>query len=325
MAIVDAAAHQRMAEDGYLVLRGLLDPEHDLGQLRVEYQSLLDQVATRLQSEGVVTSAYADLPLGQRFCALVTEMGGTLANYLDICLPQRGVTTETPVHCGPAAFGLLTNPRLLDAVESMVGPEIYSNPTQHVRIKPPEHCLAEHDTIVGEIAQTVWHQDLATIMPEADESHIVTVWIPITPATRENGGLLVAPGSHRHGLVTHCHDRRSNYSRQAIPDELVGDRRVALEMAPGDVLFMTSLTMHASLPNLSNDVRWSVDLRYQPIGEPTGRPWFPGFVARSTSAPESVLPDAGAWAALWNRARERLAAAPPPSFQRWPDGDPDCP
>ena len=325
MATVDAAAHQGMAEDGYLVLRGVLEPERDLQQFRAEYHALLDRVAVRLQAEGVVSTAYADLPFGQRFCALVREMGGTLANYLDICLPQRGVTTETPVHCGPAVFGLLTNPRLLDAVESIVGPEIYSNPTQHVRIKPPEHCLAEDGPIVGEIAQTVWHQDLATIMPEADESHIVTVWIPITPATRENGALLVAPGSHRRGLVRHCHDRRSNYSRQAIPDELVGHRRVVLEMEPGDLLFMTSLTMHASLPNLSNDVRWSVDLRYQPSGEPTGRPWFPGFVARSGSAPDSVLPDANSWAALWDRARERLASAPPPSFQRWPEGDPDCP
>ena len=56
-------------------------------------------------------------------------------------------------------------------------------------------------------------------------------------------------------------------------------------MEPGDVLFLNKLTMHASLPNLSEDVRWSVDVRYQP----TGRPWFPGFVAQSRSAPESVL------------------------------------
>ena len=123
--------------------------------------------------------------------------------------------------------------------------------------------------------------------------------------------------------MTHCHDPRSNYSRQAIPDRLVGDRRVALEMEPGDVLFLTKLTMHASLPNLSEDVRWSVDLRYQPTGEPTGRPWFPGFVARSRAAPDSVLPDAAAWGALWHLARERLAAEPVPSFQRWPEGDPD--
>ena len=324
MATVDEGARAHLAEHGYLVVPGLLDTDRDLAPLRAEYDALLDAVAVRLESQGVVSSAHAELPFGERFQALVREMGGTLANHLDICLPQKGVTTDTPVHCGPATFGLLTNPRLLDAVEVLVGSEIYSNPTQHVRIKPPEECLAGAATIVGEIAQTVWHQDLATIMPEADDIRILTVWLPITEATRENGCLLVAPGSHRRGLVTHCHDQRSNYSRQGIPERLVGARRVALEMEPGDVLFLTRLTMHASLPNLSNGIRWSVDLRYQPIGEPTGRPWFPGFVARSRRAPESVLPDAAAWAALWERARERLAAAPPASFQRWPEGDPDC-
>ncbi len=313
----------RYSEDGYLVLRGLLEPERDLAPLRAEYESLLDVVAAKLQADGVVSSRHADLPFGQRFCALVKEMGGTLMNLMDICLPQKGVTADTPVHCGPGVFGLLKNPRLLDAVEAIVGPEITSNPTQHVRIKPPEDCLAQDETIVGEIAQTVWHQDLATVMPEADESLILTVWIPVTKATRENGCLLVAPGSHKQGLVTHKHDPRSNFSRQAIPDELVGDRSVALEMDPGDVVFLSKLMMHASLPNLSEDVRWSVDLRYQPTGEPTGRPWFPGFVARSRAAPDSVLPDAAAWAALWHEARERLAAEPPASFQRWPEGDPD--
>ena len=316
---VDATARARFAEEGYLVLRGLLDPEDDLRPLRVEYESLLDTIATRLHSDGSVSSTYRQLPFGQRFCALVREIGGTLINHLDICLPQKGVTADSPVHCGPAVFGLITNPRLLDAVESIVGPEICANPTQHVRIKPPNDDLDPDGPIIGEIAQTVWHQDLGTVMPEADASRILTVWIAITEATRENGCLLVAPGSHKRGLVTHDHDTRSNYSRQAIPEDLVGDHRVALEMQPGDVLFLTKLTMHASLPNLSRDIRWSVDLRYQPVGEPTGRPWFPGFVARSRTAPESVLTREDEWRTLWHRARERLASSPPPSFQRWPD------
>ena len=252
--MVEQADLVHLDQEGYVVLRGLLDPERDLAPLRAEYASLLDTVARRLQFEGVVSSSYAHLPFGQRFCALVREMGGSLANHLDICLPQKGIKADTSVHCGPAAFGLITNPCLLDAVEAVVGPEIYSNPTQHVRMKPPEACLATSGTVVGEIVQTVWHQDLATIMPEADESQILTVWIPITEATRKNGCLLVAPGSHRQGLVTHCHDQRSNYSRQSIPDRLIGDRRVALEIKPGDVLFLTKLTMHASLPNRSDDI-----------------------------------------------------------------------
>ena len=325
MAIVNEGTRARFAGDGFLILRGLLDPERDLAPLRLEYESLLDTVADRLHSAGAVVSTHADMPFGQRFCALAREMGGTLQKYLDICLPQQGITVDTPVHCGPSIFGLLTNPRLLAAVEAFVGPEIYSNPTQHVRIKPPEDHLGQDGPIVGEMAQTVWHQDLATIMPEAVDSRILTVWIAVSEATRENGCLLVAPGNHKRGLVKHCHEPRSSYSRQAIPDRLVGDRRVVLEMDPGDVLFMDKLTMHASLPNLSEDIRWSVDLRYQPGGEPTGWPWFPGFVALSRSAPESVLANAAAWAARWHRTRECLAAAAPAPFQRWPEGDSTAP
>jgi len=197
MANLNERPRARFAEDGYLILRGLLDPERDLALLRLEYESLLDAVADRLHTAGVVFSTYADRPFGQRFCALAREMGGTLQNHLDICLPQKGVTIDTPVHCGPGAFGLLTNPHLLEAVEAFVGPEIYSNPTQHVRIKPPEDYLEQDGPIVGEMAQTVWHQDLATIMPEADNSRILTVWIAVTEATRQNGCLLVAPGSHK--------------------------------------------------------------------------------------------------------------------------------
>jgi len=318
MATIDEQDRARFAEDGYLVLRGLLDPDRDLAPLRLEYAALLDLVAARLHSAGVASSTHANVAFGRRFCALVSEVGGRLLNHLDISLPQTGIAADTPIHCGPAVFGLITNPRLLDAVEAVVGPEIYSNPTQHVRIKPPEDCLHRDETIVGEVAQTVWHQDLGTVLPEADASRILTVWIAVSEATRDNGCLLVAPGSHRRGLVAHRPDPHANYSRHAIPDRLVGDRRVALEMEPGDVLFMDKLTVHASLPNRSQNIRWSVDLRYQPTGEPTGRPWFPGFVARSRAAPQSVLPDAAAWRALWHEARARLAGGPSTAFQRWP-------
>ena len=34
-------------------------------------------------------------------------------------------------------------------------------------------------------------------------------------------------------------------------------------------------TIHGSLPNVSDEIRWSLDLRYNPTGQPTGRPEFP--------------------------------------------------
>ncbi len=58
-------------------------------------------------------------------------------------------------------------------------------------------------------------------------------------------------------------------------------------------------------------------LRYSPVGQPTGRPWFPGFVARSRSDPVSVLNDPAAWAQSWIDARARLAVQSGTKFNRW--------
>ena len=72
-----------------------------------------------------------------------------------------------------------------------------------------------------------------------------------------------------------------------------------------------------SLANNSDDVRWSFDLRYNPIGQPTGRDLFPGFVARSRANPESVLRDPATWEKLWRDTRDRLAQEEHTPFNRW--------
>jgi phytanoyl-CoA hydroxylase len=89
---------------------------------------------------------------------------------------------------------------------------------------------------------------------------------------------------------------------------------------------MTRYTPHASLPNLSESMRWSFDLRYNPIGQATGRDMFPGFVARSRSNPASELRDARAWAQLWYDTRARMAAPEymDESFDRWDINHPAC-
>jgi ectoine hydroxylase-related dioxygenase (phytanoyl-CoA dioxygenase family) len=75
----------------------------------------------------------------------------------------------------------------------------------------------------------------------------------------------------------------------------------------GGVLLFHHLTKHASLTNTSDGIRWSFDLRYQPIGQPTGRPAFPGFIARSRQNPASAVTDWQVWADLWRETRSRLA------------------
>ena len=62
-------------------------------------------------------------------------------------------------------------------------------------------------------------------------------------------------------------------------------------------------TLHGSLPNESeSDLRWSVSLRYQPAGQPSGRPYLPGFVVRSRKNPSREFRSGEQWSAMWRAA-----------------------
>ncbi len=311
---------RQFEEQGYVVLEGILDRERDLQPILNHYERLVEDLSRQLLEEGVLSSAYEDLSFGPRLAAVVSETGGAFFQRMEISLPQSGIFPDTPIHHPPEVFRLLRNPRLLDAVESFIGPEIYSNPVQHIRIKPPQRLLSEDVLANALVARTFWHQDQGVVIPEADSTKMLTVWIPVTDATRENGCLLVVPGSHKRGLSLHC----VTPGKFQIPERLIGAGAMALPMKAGDVLFMHKLTMHSSLPNRSDELRCSFDLRYNPTGQSTGRPWFPGFVARSRSNPDSELRDPEVWAESWRQARDHLAQVQNPSFQRWAEDDPRC-
>lgn len=173
------------------------------------------------------------------------------------------------------------------------------------------------------VTKTPWHQDNGVIMPEADEATILTIWLPLTRATVENGCLKVVPRSHRHGMDVHC---PSSFGL-TIPERMVPvQEAVPVPMRPGSALLMTQRTVHSSLDNLTPDeVRISMDLRYQPIGQPSGRPAFAaaGFNARSAAQPDTVLGDPAVWAEHWYEVRERLANNTP-VFNRWRADAPVC-
>ncbi|GIV80248.1 MAG: hypothetical protein KatS3mg050_4642 [Litorilinea sp.] len=313
---------QQFEDQGYLLVEGLLDPVADLDPIIEEYKGVLDRLASELYARGEIRSTYPELPFGRRLIQIYRESGKVHAQYFDFSLPQGNVQPDTPLWVGPAVFRALTNPRLLDAVESIIGPEIYSNPVQHVRIKPPEHLTPTTEDGRPQLGATPWHQDNGVVLPEADETEMLTVWFPLLDAPVEAGPLTVIPYSHRTGLRTHC-PRPVGLS---IPDTLLElDQAVPMPMKRGDVLFLHRRTCHASLPNVSNDIRWSFDLRYNPIGQATGRGAFPGFVARSRSNPDQELRDPAVWARLWYDTRDRLAAEHyNKPFNRWDGNAPVC-
>jgi phytanoyl-CoA hydroxylase len=322
MRTAETTYMEQMDELGFVVIRDLLDPAQDLHTVIDEYITLLDDLTTRWLAEGKLNSAYKNLPFEHRLTEVFRESQQPYHQEFDISLPQDAITEETPIHLGRSIFNLLRSPRLLDAVEIFIGPEIYSNPVQHVRIKLPESLVPE-EMRHPLTAKTQWHQDMGVVDSEADRSQILSVWIPLTKATVENGCLVVVPGSHKGELAAHC--RLEDYKGlYGIPERYIGGNQVPVPMEPGDAMFFFSKLKHASLPNISDEIRWSFDLRYNPIGQPTGRPWFPGFVARSRVNPASELRDPEVWAQLWRETRATLAKGDIPSFNRWSSGDPRC-
>jgi ectoine hydroxylase-related dioxygenase (phytanoyl-CoA dioxygenase family) len=317
MAYLTKAQVKQFNEEGYLLVEAVFDPEADLDPIIEEYKRVLEHLAQELYTEGKIASLYAELPFGERLTQIYAESGKVHAQYFDFSLPKGNIKTDTPMWVGPAVFRAMRNEKLLDVVESIIGPEIYSNPVQHVRIKPPEHLTPKDpDTGQVQLGATPWHQDNGVVLPEADETEMLTVWFPLLDANIENGCLAVVPRSHREGLLTHC---PTPVIGLHIPDPLLRmNEMTPIPMERGDVLLMHRLTCHCSLSNISNHIRWSFDLRYNPIGQPTGREAFPGFVARSRSKPASELRSPEAWAELWYETRYRLAVeefnAP---FDRW--------
>jgi ectoine hydroxylase-related dioxygenase (phytanoyl-CoA dioxygenase family) len=66
--------------------------------------------------------------------------------------------------------------------------------------------------------------------------------------------------------------------RQAIP----------LPVRAGDAILFNDRCIHMSTPNHTKQVRWSLDLRYQPTGQDPMPQHGVGFLARSRKHPERV-------------------------------------
>ena len=276
--------HAEYDDRGVVVARGILERD-DLQPVIDEISGFIDSRARELRIAGKIEQLHEEEPFDRRF-GLLARQCGEVAQGMDI-MHRRG----------PAMFEFLFNDNLLDAVESIVGPEITCSPIQHIRPKPPA-------TGDGEGADgfdvVPWHQDAGVMMEEAEETNIVTCWLPLGDATREMGCLQVLPGVNRIGYLRH----HADFGTTVVPGEIPAGDPVDLECRRGDVIFMHRFIPHRSMPNRSDRCRWSIDLRYQTSGQHTGRTGHPAFVVRSACDPDSVQRNYDRWCERWVDAFE---------------------
>ena len=153
----------------------------------------------------------------------------------------------------PPLYDVLFTPKILDAVESILGRNLLVWGPGFFYKKP-------HDG--GYVS---WHQDSTYWGLEPFD--IVTAWVAMTPSRRDNGCMRVLPGSHAQGQLPHgdTFDKRNLLSRgqeiQVRVDEKDA-RDLALE--PGQFSLHHVAIVHGSDPNHSDLPRYGYVIRYIP-------------------------------------------------------------
>ena len=124
--------------------------------------------------------------------------------------------------------------------------------------------------VVG--GKLAWHQDYA-YWPLATPS-AVTCWIALDDAGGENGGMMVADGSHKLGEKlpvefgdgsSFMHDERPGIGEVQEPEE-AGLEVVGYQLKAGECGFHDALIWHASGPNTSQNPRRGFIPRYVAAG-----------------------------------------------------------
>lgn len=150
----------------------------------------------------------------------------------------------------PSAFELATHPKMLDVVEAILGPDILLYSTSYI-IKEP-----------ATTTHVSWHQDLTYWGLSADDQ--VSAWLALSPATMESGCMRMVPGSHLGGKIEHeLIEDESNVLLNG--QNVVGvdeEAAVYCPLNPGEVSFHHGWTLHASMPNISDDRRIGLNIQY---------------------------------------------------------------
>ena len=218
---------EQYREQGALLLKGVL-PRGEAAELRREAHDLIDRLQSRQQIDATWGSARM----------------------------VRGGAGTKLLHCHNAQFQaaaftrLISDPRLVDPVADLIGPNVQLHHTK-LFIKPPENG-----------SPFPMHQD-HPFFP--DEKHTMLAAIVFfDDAPLEKGCVRVMPGSHKLGPLPHLTEGSYHLSLEEWPVE----GAVPMEAEAGDVLIFSYLTVHGSAVNTSAEARTTLLVQMRAPDDP---------------------------------------------------------
>ena len=232
MSAVADNEFERFSRDGYVVVRGLASAA-EIDALRALAASMLDPLLGPVEFEADV--GYPGAPKDK--------------------LASGGLTPRRLLH----AYS--RDPLLRAwACEARVGRRL----TAFFGGRAPFVSQCHHNCIMtkhpGYSSLTSWHQDIRYWSFERPD--LISTWLALGPERKENGALIVIPGSHRLDVEPHRYDK-ALFLRTDLDENraLLAQARM-VELEAGDMLFFHCRLFHAAGRNETDRLKCSLVFSY---------------------------------------------------------------
>jgi chlorinating enzyme len=180
----------------------------------------------------------------------------------------------------PFLYDLVSHPKLLDAVEDLIGPNILCWGSSFFQKEP------------GDKSFVSWHQDSTYYGLEPPNT--LTAWIAITEASIASGCMRFLPGSQGKGVYGHDEliEKNNLLSRGQTVKGVDESRAVHVPLKAGQFSFHKEDTLHASHANSTNDRRIGLSIHYvAPEVRETNFPGASAMLLRGKDAHGYWLPE----------------------------------
>lgn len=279
-SILPADAISFYHEHGYYVAKGVL-PKELLDECQSVMEAWVDAQADTWASEGRIQDKLEDVDFMHRFNEL--WLAGDKPSYHRS--PRKPLVDLKPKEM----FEIVSHDALLDLAQAFLGTEeIVSHGVWNSRPKTPDSSFTD----------TPWHQDGQYFRDQA-HIHIMTIWFPLHHVNESNSCLAVSP-DFRDAKLYQNFEYPENGFIGIRRDEAKHLPTLPIEMEPGDALCFPQLTPHRAMPNSSDAMRWSMDMRYVATDKAMSPALDVGMVARS--ADPSRVTSYDEWLAKWPAA-----------------------
>jgi hypothetical protein len=177
-----------------------------------------------------------------------------IRGYFDKLMADLGDDGAYGINCyqGRMAgiWDIATDPRILDLVQDIVGPDIICWASAILSKRP-------HDP-----KQVPWHQDAS--FWKLSPARTVTVWLAIDDADAENSAMRFIPGSHDKGEIATSSTGPDSVFHKGIADAEAMGAPFTNSLRAGQMSLHADMLVHGSQANRSDRRRCGLTLRYCP-------------------------------------------------------------